>query len=92
MQGARHLIWDMIILEVSRISPHLKYIQDKEMVINESKQSCTTMNEALNIKPIDIIINTTNFLNTLSKEELREMGIKYRIAVITWVGKVVWKH
>ena len=62
------------------------------MVINAAKQSCTTVKEALNRKSVDITINTTNFLNTLSEEELRKMSIKDRITVITWARKVVGKH
>ena len=62
------------------------------MVINFVKQSCTTMKEALNKKPMDTTKNTINFLNTLSKEYFRTMGIKDRITVITWDRKVVGKH
>ena len=54
------------------------------MVINAAKQSCTTVKEALNRKPIDTSRNTINFLNTFSEEELRTMGIKDSILVITW--------
>ena len=69
----------MIISNATRIIPYLNYIQDKEMVIIATKQSCTTMKEALNRKPVDTTINTIDFLNTLSKEELRTMTIKDRI-------------
>ena len=62
------------------------------MVINATKQSCTTMKEALNRKLIDTTKNTINFLNTLSEEELRTMIINDRIAIITWARKVVGKH
>ena len=72
--------------------PYLNYIQEKEMVINASKQICTTMKEDLNKKPMDRPKNTINFLNTLSKEYLRTMGIKDMITVITWASKVVGKH
>ena len=47
MQGARHLLWDMIIAEAKKIRPHLNYIKYKEMVINVAIQSCTTVKEAL---------------------------------------------
>ena len=62
------------------------------MVINASRQSCIVVKEALNRKPIDTTRSTINFLNTLSKEELRTMGIKDRIAVITYSRKFVGKN
>ena len=62
------------------------------MAINDARRSCTTVKEDLNRKPVDTARNTIHFLNTLSEEELRTMGIKDRIAVITWARKVVVKH
>ena len=62
------------------------------MVINVARQICTTVKETLDRKPIDTTRKTINFLNTLSKEELRTMGIKDRIEVITWARKVIGKH
>ena len=50
VRGARHLLWDMVISEANRIMPYLNYIQDKEMVINASKQICTVVKEDLNKK------------------------------------------
>ena len=65
MQGARHLIQDMINAEAVKIRPYLNYIQEKEMVINAAKQSCTAVKEALNKNPVDTDKNTINFLNNL---------------------------
>ena len=44
------------------------------------------------MKPADTTKNTINFLNTLSKEELRMMEIKDRMTSITWHRKGVGKH
>ena len=79
MQGARHLIWDMIIAEAVKIRPYLNYIQDKKMVINVAKHSCTVVKEALNKMLVDTTKNKINYLNTLSQEDLRTMGIKDRL-------------
>ena len=43
IQGSRHILWDMIISEATRIRPYLNYIHDKEMVINASIQSFTAV-------------------------------------------------
>ena len=92
VQGARHLIWDMIITEAAKMRHYLNYFKDKEMVINVARQICTTLKEALDRKPTDATQNTINFCNTLSEEELRKIGIKDMIAVITWARKVIGKH
>ena len=92
IQGARLLILDMIIAEAVKIVPYLNYIQEKEMVINASKEICTSMKEALNKNPVDTTKNTINFLNKQYEDYLRTMGIKGRIVLITWARKVVGKH
>ena len=92
VQGDRPLLRDMLISEATKIIPYLNFIQDKEMVINAAMQSYTSVKEALNMKPIDTTKNTINFLNTLSEEELRTIGIKDKTRVITWARKVVGKH
>ena len=53
VQGSRHLLWDMIITEATKMRPYLNYIKDKEMVINVPRQSCTTVKETLDRKPTD---------------------------------------
>ena len=68
VQGSRHLLWDMLISEATKIIPHLNFIQDTEMVINASKKSCTTIKQELNGKLVDTTNNTINFLNTMSEE------------------------
>ena len=87
-----HLIWDMIITEAIKMRPYLNYIKDKDMIINMARQICTTIKETLDRKPADTTQKTMNFLNTLFEEELRTMGIKERILVITLEGNVIGKH
>ena len=31
--GAKHLIWDMIIVEEKKVLPYLDFIQDKESIV-----------------------------------------------------------
>ena len=50
------------------------------------------MKEDLNKNPIDTTNNTVNFLNGLSKDDLKKLGIKDRTSVITWERKLVGKH
>ena len=82
MQGEKHIIWDMIIVEDVKLRPYLNYILDKEMGIHVSKQSGTAVKESLNKNHVDTVKNTINLLNALS-DDLRTMGFKDRITMIT---------
>ena len=37
LQGASHLLWDMIITEATKLIPYLNYIKDREMEIKSTK-------------------------------------------------------
>ena len=83
MQEGRHLIWDMTIIEVTKMRPYLNFIKDKETVINIARQIWEVMKENLYKTSLETTENTINFLNTLSKEELKKIGRKDRFSVIT---------
>ena len=83
MQEGRHLIWDMNIIEVTKMRPYLNFIKDKETVINIARQIWEVMKENLYKTSLETTRNTINFLNTLSKEELKKIGMKDRFSVIT---------
>ena len=89
VQGAKHIIWDMIIIEVGKLIPYLKYILDKEIVIQAARQSFTPVKENLNKNPIDKSNNIVNFLNGVLEDYLKTMEIKDIIPIITWERKVV---
>ena len=38
VQGAKHIIWDMIIIEAGNLRPYLNYLQDKETVIQAANK------------------------------------------------------
>ena len=83
IQGAKHLILDMIITEATKMRPYLNFIKYKEVVINIARQISEVMKENLYKMSSETTQNTINFLNTLSKEELKKIGMKDRISVIT---------
>ena len=82
----------MIIKEATKMRPYLNFMKDKEVVINVEKKIYTTVKGTLDGKPIDTTHNTINFLNTLSKKELKTVVIRDRIVVITWERKIIGKH
>ena len=62
------------------------------MVISIAMQSCVFMKETLDKMSTQTTQNTINFLNTMSKEELKTIGIIDRITMITWAIKFIGKH
>ena len=82
----------MITAKIGKLIPYLNYILDKDVVMQNARQSCTTVKEVLNKYPIDTTNNTGSFLNGLTEDELKTTNIKDRISIITWGRKVVSKH
>ena len=92
VQGDKHIIWDMIIAEATKLRPYLDYILDKEIIIQGARQSATIVKEVLNKNPIDTANNTISIMNGFTKDDLKTTNIKDIISVITWDRKVVGKH
>ena len=67
LQGAKHIIWDVIITETNKLRPYLDYILDKEIVTQVAKQSVLLVKQVLNKKSRDTTQNEISFLNSLKK-------------------------
>ena len=50
------------------------------------------VNENLDKKPLETSQNVVKFLKTLTYEEMREMAIRDRLAIILWARKFINKH
>ena len=87
MHGVKHIIWDVIIVEVGKFRPYLDYVLDKEVVIQSSRKIMTSPREKLNKNPIDYANNAINFLNGLTEDNLKNANIKDRKSIITWPGR-----
>ena len=61
IHGAKHIIWDMIIAEATKLKTYLDYILDKGIVMQAARQSVTIVKEVLNKNPIDTANNTVSF-------------------------------
>ena len=89
VEAEKNIIWDMLITNAGKLRPYLNYILDKENVIQAARQRFKIVKETLNKNPIDTPNNTLSFLNGVSEYDLKEMGIKDIILVMTWERKVV---
>ena len=67
----------------------MEYILDKESVIQAVEQSVTVVKENINKKSVDYAKNAIDFLNGMTEDEMRKVGIRDMIFVITWARKVV---
>ena len=92
LQGAKHLIWDVLIAEATKLRPYLDFILDKDIVTQEDRHNFMMVKQFLNKNPIDTSNNAISFLNSLTEEEIRKANIQYRILVIMWERKVVNKY
>ena len=72
LQGAKHLIWDMLITQVVNLEPYLDFILEKEIVTQAARQNVLMVKQVLNKNPIDTTHNAISFLNSLTEEEIRK--------------------
>ena len=92
LQGAKHIIWDTLAIEITKFRPYLNYVNDKKLIVDMAFQRFKMVNENLDKKPLDTTQNTINFLNTLTYEDMQEMGIKDSLAIILWARKFINKN
>ena len=62
------------------------------MVIYSSRKVVIVSRENLNKKPIKYANNVIDFLNHLSKDDLKKENIKDMIPIMAWAKNVINKH
>ena len=72
------------------LKPYLDYILDKEIVMQEVRQSVMVVKQVLNKNPeTQLTHNAIHFLNSFTEKDIRKENIKDEISTITWARKVV---
>ena len=66
LHGAKHVIWDALLVEVTNFRPYLNYVNDKILMVDMAFQRCKVINETIDKKPLDTAHNAIDFLNTLN--------------------------
>jgi FtsZ-binding cell division protein ZapB len=51
LQGAKHVIWDAIAVEVAKFRVYLNFIDDKDNMVVTYQNKCAVVNEVLAKKP-----------------------------------------
>jgi hypothetical protein len=70
LQGAKHIIWDSIAIEVFKFRVYLNFINDKEIISITSRSRCTIVNETLAKKPSEWAQNSINLLKSIPTSEI----------------------
>ena len=92
LQGARHLIWDQIIIEADKFRPYLDFIEDQESSMVEAKKKFLTILGEIQKRPMERVKNAITFLRSLSDNFSNRYGIQNRVVVVYGARKVVSKH
>ena len=62
LQGAKHLIWDTLFVEITKFRHYLNFIDDEIALVNLATQRLTLANETMGKKPLNTAHNALNFL------------------------------
>ena len=66
LQGAKHIIWDTLSIEVTKFIHYLNFVDDQCILINLANQRLKLVNETMDRKPLATTQNALNFLNSLT--------------------------
>jgi hypothetical protein len=92
LQGAKHLIWDVIILEAIKFKMYLNFINDKDNMAITARGRRTFVNKTLAKNPSEWAHNAINLLNYVPTSNLQTIGVKDRTTVIIWARRIIDKH
>jgi hypothetical protein len=92
LQGAKHVIWDVIAAEAAKFRVYLNFINDKDSVAATARSRCVVVNEVLAKKPSEWAQNAIDLLNFVPTVDLQTIGVKDRTALIISARKIITKH
>jgi hypothetical protein len=70
LQGAKHVIWDVIAVETSKFRVYLNFINDKDSVATTTQSKSIVVNETLAKKPSEWAHNAIDLLNYVPTDDL----------------------
>ena len=92
LQGARHLIWDQIIVESSKLRPFLDFISSQENALTEAKKKVSIVQGELNKILAEVANNAIEFLRSFSNDLVDRYGIQNIVSIIWGARKVIAEH
>ena len=70
LQGAKHIIWDTLSVEVTKFRHYLNFNDDQSALVNLATQTLKLANDNMEKNPLNIAQNALNFLNSLTYQKL----------------------
>ena len=75
LKGAKHTIWDHIIIEVTKLWSILNYVEDKRVMVINSLTKYEVANEIMQRRPATKAQNSIVFLSHLSNQDLATLNV-----------------
>ena len=79
-------------VEITKFRHYLNFIDDESALVNLATQISKLANETMEKKPLNTAHNALNFLNSLTYQNLQDIGIKDKVAIVLWEKKFINKH
>jgi hypothetical protein len=92
LQGAKHIIWDSVVVEAAKFRVYLNLIEKKYSMDITARSRCTVVNETLEKNPSEWAHNTINLLNSVHTTELQTIGVKDNTTLIIWAMRIIAKN
>jgi hypothetical protein len=92
LQGAKHVIWDVVVVEVAKFRVYLNFINDKDSMVVTARSRCTVVNETLEKNPSEWTKNAINLMNFLPTVDFHTFVVKAKTALIIWERRIITKH
>jgi len=65
LQGEKHVIWDVIVVEVAKFRSYLNFINDKDNMASTAQNKCVVVNELLVKNPSEWAQNSIDLLSAI---------------------------
>ena len=82
LQGAKHIIWDLISAKIAKFQEYMILIDDKFALVVMAQAKSQIVKEHLQKKPINKAHNTINFMNQTTNSKLATLWVKDRFVII----------
>jgi hypothetical protein len=92
LQGAKHVISNVIAAKVVKFGVSLNFINDKDSVVAMARSMCIVVNEVLAKKPSEWAQNAIDLINYVPTVDLQTIGVKDMTALIIWARRIIAKH
>ena len=92
LQGAKHVIWDHITVEVTKLWDFLNFVEDMRVLVIISLVKYEVANELMQRRPTDKAQNSITFLSHLSNQDLATLKIHDKIGIIIRAKQFIEKH